>query len=70
MKNWDAVRDSEEYEAFRNEIKAKRERREKITPQEAGRLGGLSTRELYEFQHYQRAGRKGAAARRGKDRSA
>ena len=56
-KDWDVVADSEEYEAFRKAMAAKKERGEKLTRQERGRLGGLSCRELHGYQHYRDAAR-------------
>ncbi|HLC23533.1 MAG TPA: hypothetical protein VJL08_03735 [Dehalococcoidia bacterium] len=57
-KDWDVVKDSEEYEAFRKAMAEKRERGEKLTRQEAGKLGGLSCRQLRGYQHYRNAARK------------
>ena len=58
-KNWDVVKDSEEWEAFRNAMREKHDRGEKLTPAERGRLGGLATRENYGFSYYQRISRLG-----------
>jgi hypothetical protein len=63
VKDWDVVADSEEYEDFRKKITAKRERGEKLTRSEIGRLGGLSCRQLHGFQHYRDAGRKSQGER-------
>jgi hypothetical protein len=57
-KNWDVVKDSEEYEEFRNRMAEKARAGQRLTRSEAGRLGGLSCRQVRGYQHYRDAGGK------------
>lgn len=69
MKDWDVVKDTEEYETLRKEIAAKKERGEKITPHERGRLGGLSLRskvETYGYQYFRDMSLRGHAEKDSK----
>lgn len=55
LKDWDVVKDLEEYEALRKLVAEKKERGEKITPHERSLLGGLSLRskvETFGYQYY------------------